>query len=394
MNKHIVSAICGCLFFVNGFSQSKTIAELLTEIEQNNTELKSYQSFTESQQLENKSANNLPDPQVSGYYLPFGTHQSDDYTEFEISQFFEFPTVYSARSKWNNLKAEQLKAVYTKKRQEILLKAKDGVLNLYFLQKQKSIEEERKLQSQKVYEQIQELFKKEQVGILDLNKAKIAWLQEQFVVEKLQAEIQNQNTILQTLNGGQPLELANLQLELPLQLQNLETIWNEKLAKDPKLLELKANEATARQKITLEKNKILPNLALGYNYQGVNGNNYSGVYGGLSIPLWNSKNKVKSAQANYEYQQSSTQVASELLYSQFQQDYNQYQLLYKKYNQYQETVANLNSEDLLFKAYSLGEFSFLDYYMEVQFYRNATNEMIQMEKQIQLLQAQLLIYQL
>jgi outer membrane protein TolC len=275
-----------------------------------------------------------------------------------------------------------------------LLKAKDGFLNLYFLQKQKGIEEERKLQSQKVYEQIQELFNKEQVGILDLNKAKVAWLQEQFVVEKLQAEIQNQNTILQTLNGGQQLELENLQLELPLQLQNLETIWNEKLAKDPKLLELKANEATARQKITLEKNKILPNLALGYNYQGVNGNNYSGVYGGLSIPLWNSKNKVKSAQANYEYQQSNTQVANELLYSQFQQDYNQYQLLYKKYNEYQETVANLNSEDLLFKAYSLGEFSFLDYYMEVQFYRNATNEMLQMEKQIQLLQAQLLIHQL
>jgi len=185
-----------------------------------------------------------------------------------------------------------------------------------------------------------------------------------------------------------------LQLELPLQLQNLETIWNEKLAKDPKLLELKANEATARQKITLEKNKILPNLALGYNYQGVNGNNYSGVYGGLSIPLWNSKNKVKSAQANYEYQQSNTKVANELLYSQFQQDYNQYQLLYKKYNEYQETLANLNSEDLLFKAYSLGEFSFLDYYMEVQFYRNATNEMLQMEKQIQQLQAQLLIHQL
>jgi hypothetical protein len=68
--------------------------------------------------------------------------------------------------------------------------------------------------------------------------------------------------------------------------------------------------------------------------------------------------------------------------------------LYKKHNEYQETVANLNSEDLLFKAYTLGEFSFLDYYMEVQFYRNATNEMLQMEKQIQLLQAQLLIHQL
>ena len=49
MNKHIVFAICGCLFFVTGFSQTKNIEELLNEIEQNNTELKGYQSFIESQ---------------------------------------------------------------------------------------------------------------------------------------------------------------------------------------------------------------------------------------------------------------------------------------------------------------------------------------------------------
>ncbi|MEX2411870.1 MAG: TolC family protein, partial [Candidatus Paceibacterota bacterium] len=72
MNKYIVSAICGCLFFVSGFSQTKNVEELLHEIERNNIELKGYQAFIESQQLENKSTNNLPDPQLSGYYLPFG----------------------------------------------------------------------------------------------------------------------------------------------------------------------------------------------------------------------------------------------------------------------------------------------------------------------------------
>ena len=72
MYKQIVFAICGCLFLVNGFSQTKNLEELLNEIEQNNIELKGYQSFIESQQLKNKSTNNLPDPQFSGYYLPFG----------------------------------------------------------------------------------------------------------------------------------------------------------------------------------------------------------------------------------------------------------------------------------------------------------------------------------
>ena len=120
MYKQIVFAICGCLFFMNSFSQTKNIEELLNQIEQNNTALKGYQSFIESQQLENKSTNNLPDPQLSGYYLPFGDNATGDYSEFEIAQSFEFPTVYAARSKWNNLKEKQLQAVFTKKRQEVL----------------------------------------------------------------------------------------------------------------------------------------------------------------------------------------------------------------------------------------------------------------------------------
>lgn len=394
MNIKIVCTISVYLFVGNIYSQTKTVDELLNQIEQNNTELKAYQSYIDGQSLQNKSGNNLPDPQLSGYYLPFGEHQSNDYTEFEISQSFEFPTVYAARSKWNDLKAEQLQALFTKKRQEVLLKAKQGLINLYILQKQKTIETNRRQQSKQVYEQMQELFNKEQVGILDLNKAKVAWIQEQFVVEQLQAEIQNQITVLQTLNGQQSLELDNLQLELPFELQNIETLWSEKLASDPKLLELETNEASALQNVKLEKNKILPNLALGYNYQGVNGNNYSGVYGGLSIPLWNSKNKVKAAQANYEYQQSSSQVVKQLLYAELQQEYSQYQLLFDKYTEYQNTIETLNSEDLLYKAYNLGEYSFLEYYMEVQFYRDATDKMLQMEKELQLLQAQLLIHQL
>jgi len=394
MNIKIVCAIGVCLCFGKNFSQSNTMDGLLDQIAQNNTELTTYRYYIEGEQLRNKSGNGLPNLQLLGYYLPFGEHQSGDYSEFEVSQSFEFPTVYAARSKWNHLKADQLETLYTKKRQEVLLKAKEGLINLYVLQKQKGIETQRRIQSKKVYEQVQELFNKEQVGILDLNKAKVAWLQEQFVLDRLDVDINNQITQLQHLNGGLPLEVSQLQLDNPLQLEALETIWNERLINDPKLLELTVSEEASLQNVKLERNKVFPNITLGYNYQGVRGDNFSGVYGGLSVPLWKGRNKVKAAQANYEYQKSSTQVAKAVLYTKFQLGYSQYQLLFNKYNEYQQTIATLNSEELLFKAYSLGEFSFLEYYMEVQFYRNAMDEMLQMEKQLQLLRAQLLTHQL
>ena len=394
MNKYIVSAICGCLFYVNGFSQDKNIGELLNEIEQNNTELKGYQSFIESQQLENRSNNNLPDPQLSGFYLPFGDNTTGDYTEYQLSQSFEFPTVYAARSKWNESKSQQLASAYANKRLEVLLKAKNTLLELAFLQKQKTIEAERKTQSKQVFDQIQKLFDTEQVGILDLNKAKIAWIQEQFVVEQIESEIQILLSKLKTLNGGNAIDGISSSIALPIEVGTVDNLWQEKLAKDPLLQELKANESASRQKVKLEKNKVLPNVALGYNYQGVSGSNYSGFYGGVSIPLWSSKNKVKAAEANFEYQQSNTQVVTTSLYNQFQETYNRYELMLEKFNEYQTTMSNLNSEQLLFKAYMLGEYSFMDYYVELQFYRNASDKMLQMEKELQMLQAQLLKHQL
>jgi outer membrane protein TolC len=389
-----VSAICGCLFFVSGFSQDKNIEQLLNEIEQNNTELKGYQSFIESQQLENRSNNNLPDPQLSGFYLPFGDNRTGDYTEYQLSQSFEFPTVYAARGKWNESKSQQLASAYANKRQEVLLKAKNTLLELAYLQKQKTVEAERKTQSKQVFDQIQKLFDTEQVGILDLNKAKIAWIQEQFAVEQIETEIQILLSKLKTLNGGNEISGISTGLALPIEVGAEESLWQEKLSNDPLLQELKAIETSSLQKVKLEKNKVLPNVALGYNYQGVSGSHYSGFYGGVSIPLWNSKNKVKAAEANYEYQQSNTQVISTSLYTQFQETYNRYELMLKKYNEYQTTMGNLESEDLLFKAYMLGEYSFMDYYVELQFYRNASDKMLQMEKELQLLQAQLLKHQL
>ncbi|SMG48501.1 TolC family protein [Arenibacter troitsensis] len=227
-----------------------------------------------------------------------------------------------------------------------------------------------------------------------MNKAKVAWIQEQFVVEQIENDIQILISKLKTLNGDKPLDGLSLQIVLPVKIGSMDKLWQEKVANDPSLLELKTNEVASLQKMKLEQNKVLPNVALGYNYQGVNGNNYSGFYGGLSIPIWGSKNRVKAAQANHEYQQTNTQVITNTLYTQFQESFNRYQLMHSKYNEYQATMSNLESEKLLFKAYMLGEYSFMDYYVELQFYRNASDKMLQMEKELHLLQAQLLKHQL
>ncbi|TDN87267.1 hypothetical protein DET49_113128 [Salegentibacter sp. 24] len=82
MYRYLVSVVCGILISMGSFSQDTGIGRVLDQISQNNRQLKAYQSYIESQNLDNKSGNNLQAPQVSAFYLVFGEHESDDYYEY------------------------------------------------------------------------------------------------------------------------------------------------------------------------------------------------------------------------------------------------------------------------------------------------------------------------
>lgn len=394
MYRYIVSAVCGFLISIGSFAQNTGMENILKEISQNNRQLKAYQSFIAGKNLGNKTENNLEDPQVSAFYLPFGEHQTGDYYEYQISQRLEFPTVYGARNKRIDKQKELLELEYKMMRQEVLLKAKKQLLELQSLKKRKELEEKRVEQAKQVYIQIQRLFDAEQIGILELNKAKLAWLQDQFERDQIAIRIKNTLMDLQKLNGGNPIQTDQDRFLVDPEVAEMKTLWEEKLSEGTELQMLKARESLAEQQMKLEKNKILPDLTIGYNYQGVNSSNYSGFLGGLSIPLWNSNNKVKTAKVNLEYAQADTDAETAELYSVFQENYRQYQLLKSKYEEYQETFKDLNSEELLFKAYELGELSFLDYYREIEFYRQAYNKMLEMQRELFQLKAELLKHQL
>lgn len=394
MYKNIVFAFCGCLLTFGGFAQSPSIDSILKQVEQNNQELKALSDYVESKRLELKSGNNLPDPQFGAYYLPFGSHSTGDYTEFQISQSFEFPTVYSARGSLIDKQSAQLELDYQTKRQDILAQAKGHCLNLIYLNKRLDTETFRVEQAKQVFSQVQELYEKEQVGMLELNKAKVAWMQEQFKIQQIESDVKNTLLQLVNLNGGNEISFSQGEYSVSLVLAAKDSVWQEKLVQDPVLTQLKQQEAIAQQSLNLAKNKSLPNLTAGYNHQGVSGSYYSGVYAGISFPLWSNRNKVKAAQSHLDFQQTFTSSRTLQAYASFEKQYNDYQIMLSKFQEYEATLSGLNSDELLLQAYQLGELSFLEYYMELQFYRQAFDAMLDMQYQLHISQNQLLKHQL
>jgi cobalt-zinc-cadmium efflux system outer membrane protein len=394
MFKKYVFAFGVCLFSLATNAQNNDVTRVLEEVEQNNNELKAYASKMESKQLEQKASNNLSNPQFETLYLPFGNHSTDDYKEFQISQSFEFPSVYAVRNNLINKQQKALELAYLAKKQDVLLTAKRYCLALIILNKKLTIEQTRVAQASKIFEQVKALFEQEQIGILTYNKAKIAWLQEQFNIRKIELERQNLLSLLKNLNGGRTIVLSIDKLDDNYSLLGIDSLWSEKLNTDPFLISIQQKEAIALQAVKLSKHQALPNINAGYNQQGFEGENYSGFYGGIAIPLFGNRNKVKAAKANFQFQQSYSNVLSTEAKAVFENQYNEYTLLFAKYKEYKQTLDGLNSDALLLKAYELGEISFMEYYVELQFYRQAADTMLDIEKQLNLLKAELQKHQL
>lgn len=394
MNINLVFAFCGCLLSFGAVAQVGQIEQVLREIEQNNKELQAYSSLKESSYLELKSENNLPDPKAGTYYLPAGKHGTGDYWEFEVTQSFEFPTVYSARRNMIDKQEEQMQLENRTLRQEVLLPAKKYLTELVYWNKKMSVVQMRVQEARQVFDQIQELFEKEEVGILEVNKAKISWMQEKFKVEQIETTQENLLLRLQNLNAGIEVSFDQSEFSEGLPLADFDSIWQDKQLSDPTLQILKQQEQVALQKIEVSKKQGLPDLTAGFNHQGIAGANYTGIFAGVSIPLWSNRHRVEAAKARHRYQQFNSDVKSTAAFSELQTQYNEYQILLNKFREYQSTLDGLDSETLLLEAYRLGEISFIEYYMELQFYRKAYDSMLEMENQLHQLKAEILVHQL
>lgn len=393
MLKNILFA--GCLFLLSwrGYSQT-SLEELLQQVEQNNLELQALSTALEGRRYELLSGNNLPNPEVGVFYLPFGENSTGDYTEYQITQSFEFPTVYSSRKNLIDQQVSQYELGYKSRRQEILLSAQSYALELILISKKLKVFETRTEQAKTVFDQVNQLFQKEEVGILELNKAKVAWLQQQFAVQQLENQIQNLKGQLENLNGGTSITAIPEEYPVFAGLTDSDSIWTEKLKSEPQLLQIQQEEILAQQSLQLEKNRVLPNLAAGFNRQGVMGSYYSGIYGGLTIPLWGSRGKVKAARSQVEFQTQNSLSKVNLARVQFDREYRKYALLRTKFTEYQSTLTALDSEDLLLQAYQLGELSFLQYFQEIQFFRQAFDTYLEMQHQLYQSHTSLLKHQL
>lgn len=375
------------------FAQSG-ISDVLKSIENNNKALQAGQRLNESQKLEARTGNYLPNPTVELNQLWADRSAGGNANELAVIQSFDFPTVYFNKNKLAKLKSSASDYQYAATRQQILLKAQQICQEIIYLRKQKHLLDERLKNAERLEALYNQRFASGDANQLELNKIQLEKINANNASRRNQSALRSQLEQLQALNGGVPIEFGEDEFISTPVLPEFSQLEATYLDADPTLKSLEGESESARREIKVSRALTLPKFDIGYRRNGGSDQTMNGFRIGMSIPLWENKNTVKRAKAQAEYTALNVEDNTQTLKATLKELYLQAQSLQLSKEEYARTLANQRSEELLNKSLEAGQISMIDYFVEITILYDSIQNYLEVEKEYHNLLAQLLQYTL
>ena len=263
--KQIITIGAALLLLNAGSAQAQnSIEQVLRNIETNNKELQANKQLIQSQKLEARTDNNLPDPTLSYAHLWGSKDKSETIGELVVSQSFDFPSLYATRNKLNRLKIGAYDSQADVFRQEKLLQAKELCLDIIMLRQQKQILEERLRNAEELAKMYAKRLQTGDANALETNKINLELLNVKTEVSLNETALRNKLQELSTLNGNLPVVFEESQYPAVPFPTDYQILKSEVLSADRTLMALGNESLVARKQIAVNKSQWLPKLELGY----------------------------------------------------------------------------------------------------------------------------------
>jgi outer membrane protein TolC len=391
--KNLTLCIISC-FFAGVVIAQNDVDSIIKQVERNNMSIQTNKKYWEAKRNEFKTGLTPYDPQVEYDYLfgsPVGAGNQKD---FSVTQRLDFPTAYSRKKKLSAHQIAQTQLQQQVYRQDILLEAKMLTLHAIYLNKRGAELGRRLLNTQKLVADYQKKLDKGDVIILDVNKAKLQLLN----IKNETALNENEKQVLLTkiseLNGGIPIAINDTIYPLVASIPDFELLDSTIEANDPIIKVYEQEKRILQQQIAVQKAMNLPKIETGYHSQGILGQSYKGFHAGITIPLWENKNRSRTAKANLGYANSSAENHRLGHRLENKQYYEQLDVRLKMIEEYKALLSTLNNTTLLNKALSLGQITIIQYFYDESFYFTAYDKYLQTEWAYQQAVARLYKFQL
>lgn len=378
MKKIIYSLVL--IFAISSSYAQDNLKAVIDEIEANSKTLSAIRQQIETEKIENRTDIFLENPEVEFNYLWGKPSQIGKQKELSITQSFDFPTAYVHRNKIAKLQNQNLELQYKSERINLLLRAKQICIDLAYHNALNSEFETRLDNAQQIASAYEAKYDNGDASILEKNKALINLTSIENDKKLIEIEISELLSELKALNGGKEIAFNETKVVTDPLPSNFASWYDMAEANSPALQYLSQKIDIDKQQVKLSTALAMPKLMAGYASEKVIDEDFKGITVGISIPLWENKNKRKLAKA----QVRSTELLLEDNKIQF---LNHLQSLYLKtlglqenVMSYKSSVAEHNNELLLKKALDNGQISLLEYLLESEFYYDAKNKTLEAER--------------
>lgn len=387
--KRIIFIIVLSVASVSIYAQD-AFSPILQSIEANNTTLKAYKEQANADKILNKTGLNLPNPEVEFAYLWGSPKEATSHrTNLDVTQSFDFPTAYRYKSQLSTGKNKQVDLIYDQQRRDILQQARLLCVELAYQTKVNEQLTERLKFAKELSDAYQKSFDQGNIDILERNKTKLNYLNEEKALQLNEVEVNTLKQELQRLNGGEPL---SIQLNsypgyiLPLNFSE----WFERVKENSPSLRIAEQEIElSRKQEQLTRALNLPKITAGYTSERVPGETLQGVSIGISIPLWEGRNTVKHQKAQTVALQLQHQDSKLQFQNTLRNQYDKASKLSVLLKEYQKTLEVTNNRELLKKALDKGQLSLINYLLELSVYYETIDNYLETERDYQLAIAEL-----
>lgn len=358
--------------------------DVLNQIAENNLYLKTARKEVEAQKMGNRTGNFLPNPELGFNYLNGSPGEIGNRTDINVTQSFDFPGAYVQRNKLMKKKDALAELDYREKKLQVMARAVSLCTELVYLsQKEEAIKQRFERISQQA-EAYQKAYSAGEINKLELNKAKVTLMGISNELERLKLEKAANMESLNQLNGNIPVDFNNkiyADVSLP---ASFDEWFNGIKQQHPTMAGNNQQIEVSQTKEKVERQQSMPGFSVGYMSESVTGETFQGVTMGVSIPLFENKNKVKQAKLETQLAQEYAASAESELRSRLQQQYQKALQLQQLHAQNKTMLEAVNSETILQKALENGEISLLQYYLELSATYQAIDITIQTERDYQL----------
>lgn len=359
--------------------EANNIDYVLQQIKLNNTQLKALNAEIEAQTADIKSSNNLSDPIIDGAYL-FGVGSIGDKWELGVSQEFDWPGIYSARGKVNKARIEALAQSYAQKQIQIFSEARNICLEIICLNRRIKFENNILANLDTLYDKSLKGLEYGEISILDTNKLKIERLGVTQSIAGNKVLLQAKIKQLEGLNGNIPLnDVASLSDYPEQQLHSLDEYLSQMKASDPQLRQISSEIEASNKHVSVTRMQNLPKFSLGYRHVNEIGDHFNGVGVGLSIPVFENRGKNKAAKAQAIASQLSFDDVISTRTAEITASHQKAVAVRQQLDGYRDALLKCNNIEILDKALYGGQISLINYLLELRYFIEAQNALIDIE---------------